>query len=154
MGYGIVITSLYQRGSLYSKYLDLFIKLTLILNFTINVFRKVAKYIEDLPDEDKFYDVTHTGLAKLPSERLDDVLAIITDQQEQKEVLASLLLLDELPGQEAWTKALNVDRINDDWNLLMESVGHTLWHQTQESTDCRWLKVLWLDDGWKNANCF
>lgn len=114
----------------------------------LNVFRKVAKYIEDLPDDDKFDDVTHTGLSKLPSERLDDVLAIITDQQEQKEVLASLLLLDELPGQEAWAKALNVDRISDDWNPLMESVWHTLGHQTQESTDCRWLKVLcWMMAG-------
>ena len=78
----------------------------------LNVFRKVAKYIEDLPDDDKFDDVTHTGLSKLPSERLDDVLAIITDQKEQKEVLTSLLLLDELPGQEVWAKALNVDRIS------------------------------------------
>ena len=110
--------------------------------YALNVFRQVAKYIEDLPDDDKFDDVTHTGLSKLPSERLDDMLAIITAQQEQKEVLASLLLLDELPGQEVWAKALNVDSINDDWNLLMESVWHTLWHQTQESTDCRWLKVL------------
>ena len=110
--------------------------------YVLNVFRQVAKYIEDLPEDDKFDDVTHTGLSKLPSEHLDDVLAIITDQQEQKEVLAPLLLLDELPGQEVWAKALNVDRTSDDWNLLMESVWHTLWHQTQESTDCRWLKVL------------
>ena len=108
----------------------------------LNVFRRVAKYIEDLPDDDKFDDVTHTGLSKLPSERLEDVLAIITDQQEQSEVLASLLLLDELPGREAWAKALNVDRISDNWDPLIESVGHTLWHQTQESTDCRWLTVL------------
>ena len=36
----------------------------------LNVFRRVAKYIEDLPEDDKFDDVTHTGLSKLPSERL------------------------------------------------------------------------------------
>ena len=108
----------------------------------LNVFRRVAKYIEDLPEDDKFDDVTHTGLSKLPSKRLDDVLAIITNQQEQREVLVSLLFLDELPGREAWAKALNIDRISNDWNLLMESVWHTLWHQTQESTDCRWLTVL------------
>ena len=110
----------------------------------LNVFRKVAKYIEDLPNDKKFDDVTHTGLSKLPSELLDDVLAIITERQEQKEVLAYLLLFDELPGREAWAKALNIDKISDDWDPLIESVWHTLWHQTQESTDCRWLTVLCL----------
>ena len=54
-------------------------------------------------------------LSKLPSERLDDVLAIITEQQEQKEVLVPLLLFDELPAREAWAKALNIDRVSDDW---------------------------------------
>ena len=108
----------------------------------LNVFRRVAKYIEDLPEDDKFDDVTHTALSKLPSERLDDVLAIITHQQEQSEVLASLLLLDELPGREAWEKALNIESFSEDWTPLMESVGQTLWHQEQASTDCRWLTVL------------
>ena len=114
----------------------------------LNVFRKVAKYIEDLPSDKKFDDVTHTGFSKLPPEVLDDVLTLITAQQGQKEVLVYLLLLDELPGREAWAKALNIGRINDDWSPLMESVGHTLWHQTQESTDCRWLTVLcWMMAG-------
>ena len=114
----------------------------------LNVFRKVAKYIEDLPNDSKFDDVTHTGLSKLPSKLLDDVLAIITARQEQKEALIYLLLLDELPGREAWVKALNIDKISDDWNFLMVSVGHTLWHQTRESTDCRWLAVLcWMMAG-------
>ena len=110
----------------------------------LNVFRKVAKYIEDLPNDKKFDDVTHTGLSKLPSELLDDVLGIITERQEQKEVLAYLLLFDELPGREVWAKALNIDTIKNDWSPLMESVWHTLGHQTQESTDCRWLTVLCL----------
>ena len=108
----------------------------------LNVFRKVGKHIEDLPIDNKFDDVTHTGLSKLPSERLDDVLAIITEQKEQKEVLIPLLLFEELPAREAWAKALNIGRINDDWNPLMKSVWQTLWHQTQEATDCRWLTVL------------
>ena len=108
----------------------------------LNVFRRVAKYIEDLPEDDKFDDVTHTGLSKLPYERLDDVLAIITHQQEQREVLVSLLLLDELPGREAWEQALNIESVSEDWTPLMKSVWHTLWHQEQESTDCRWLTVL------------
>lgn len=110
--------------------------------YALNVFRQIVKYIQDLPKNDRFHDVTHTGLSKLPPERLNDVLSIIIGGQDQREVLAPLLLLDELPGREIWAKALGVNNICEDWEPLMISVAETLWHQTQESTDCRWLKVF------------
>ena len=36
----------------------------------LNVFRLVIKYIDTLPEDKQFGDITHTGLSKLPSERL------------------------------------------------------------------------------------
>ena len=108
----------------------------------LSVFRLVAKYIKELPKNDRFYDVTHTGLSKLPPDRLDDVLSIIIGGQEQRKALVPLLLLDELPCREIWAKALVVNRVYENWEPLMISVAKTLWHQTQESTDCRWLKVF------------
>lgn len=111
-------------------------------DLALNVFRQVAKYIKDLPKNDRFYDITHTGLSKLPSNRLDDVLSIITGGPEQQEALVPLLLLDTLPCREVWAKALGVNSTCEDWEPLMISVAKTLWHQTQESTDCRWLKVF------------
>ena len=108
----------------------------------LNVFRQVVKYIDSLPEDEKFGDVTHTGLSKLPSERLDEVLSIILAREEQKQVLTPLLLLDELPSREAWVKVLGVDRAEDDWEPLMIAVARTLDHQSQESTDCRWLRVI------------
>ena len=111
-------------------------------DYALNVFRKVAKYIEELPEEDRFYDITHTGLSKLSHEHLDEVLSIIAAQREQKEALIPILLFDELPAQEEWEKALGIDEINIDWEPLMYAVSVTLWHQSEESTDCRWVKVL------------
>ena len=108
----------------------------------LNTFRWVAKYIKELPKNDRFNDVTHTGLSKLPPDRLDDVLSIIIRGQEQREALVPLLLFDELPCREIWAKALGVDRSCESWEPLMISVAKTLWHQTQESTDCRWLTVF------------
>ena len=108
----------------------------------LNVFRLIVKYIDGLPKDEKFGDVTHTGLSKLPSEQLDDVLSIITLRQEQKQALAPLLLLDELPAKEAWTKVLDIDGTNIEWEPFMIAVAHTLGHQSQESTDCRWLRVF------------
>ena len=106
------------------------------------VFRQIAQYIVNLPEDERFGDVTHTGLSKLPSERLNEVLSIILARDEQKQVLTSLLLLDDLPSREAWVKLLGIDRVVDDWRPLMIAVGHTLWHQSQESTDCRWLRLM------------
>ena len=108
----------------------------------LNVFRQVAKYIKDLPKDDRFCDVTHTGFSKLHPGCLDGVLSIITGGQEQREALVPLLLLDELPCREMWTKALGTNKVYEDWEPLMISVARTLWHQTQESTDCRWLTVF------------
>ena len=108
----------------------------------LSLFQQVAKYIDNLPEDEKFWDVTHTGLSKLPSECLDEVLSIITASGEQQEILASLLLLDTLPNRKEWESTLSIDSVDDDWELLMSAVAHTLWHQSQESTDCRWLRIV------------
>ena len=106
------------------------------------LFRQIAKYIANLPEEVRFGDVTHIGLSKLPSERLHEVLSIILAGEEQKQVLTSLLLLDNLPSRETWIELLGMDRVADDWRPLMIAVGNTLWHQSQASTDCRWLRSM------------
>ena len=36
----------------------------------LNVFQSVVKYIDSLPKGEKFGDITHTGLSKLPSETI------------------------------------------------------------------------------------
>ena len=111
-------------------------------NYVLNVFRNVSKYFKELPENDNFQDVTHTGLSKLSPEHLDEVLSIITAKKEQKEALTPLMLFGELPAQEAWKKALDFDEIHIDWEPLMKTVSVTFWHKSQEATDCRWLRVL------------
>ena len=111
-------------------------------NQALNVFRLIIKYIGALPKDEKFGDITHTGLAKLPSKQLDDVLSIITFRQEHKQALTYLLALDELPAKEAWAKVLETEKTHSDWEPLMIAVAHTLDHQSQESTDCRWLRLM------------
>ena len=108
----------------------------------LNTFRLIVKYIDALSTVEKFGDITHTGLSKLPPKHLDDVLSMITSCQDHKQALAPLLLLDELPAKEAWAKVLEVDETYIDWEPLMIAVAHTLDHQSQESTDCRWLRLM------------
>ena len=96
----------------------------------LKVFLQVVEYINRLPEDEKFSDVTHTGLSKLPSKHVDEVLSIILAREEQKQVLTPLLLLDNLPGRETWAKVLGVHRIVDDWKPLMIAVARTLDHQS------------------------
>ena len=64
-----------------------------------------------------------------------------------RQVLSGLMVLDDFPGKERWGHYLGKDAPEVGWNLLMHAVARTLDHQSQESTDCRWLRVLCLMAG-------
>jgi hypothetical protein len=119
----------------------------------LDLFRHVADYgrkFRDEADESKngskpkyLSQITHTGIAELDEESRSDILAIIADYPSAKEVLRPLLLLNDLPAREDWHMALgSVDPHPNDWDVLMMAVARTLDHQSQEATDCRWLRVL------------
>ena len=54
--------------------------------------------------------------------------------------LACLLFFDALPAREDWQR--NLSSYEPDIGTLMAAVGKTLWHQSQESTDCRWVRLM------------
>lgn len=107
----------------------------------LSVFREVANYIGKLEDE-KTGDVTHTGLSRMNPERLNELLNIIVGREGQRRVLIPLMLFRELPARGYWGRALGTQTTPSGAELLMKAVGKTLYHQSQEATDCRWLKVL------------
>lgn len=102
-------------------------------------FRSVINYIEKNA-RDACGKITHTGLSQLDSNNQRDIISIITAVRENKEVLHSLLLFDSLPAREQWEIFLPQDK-NIDISPLLYGVAKTLDHQSQQSTDCRW---LWL----------
>jgi hypothetical protein len=53
------------------------------------------------------------------------------------------LLLADLPAYDDWKSALNVDPVpEEDWDRMARAVGKVMFHQTQEATDCRWVKLV------------
>jgi hypothetical protein len=108
----------------------------------ISVFRQIVDYISKLSDRSSLADVTHSGLANTPKEYLEGFLKILVARDEQKRVLSSLLLLENLPAREKWLKALTIEDDQPDISLLMNAVAKTLDHQSQEATDCRWMRIL------------
>ncbi len=108
----------------------------------LNIFRRVADKVHELQADSGDGDITHTGLAILAPEHCAKILEVIATDDPQRMALAPLLLFDELPARDAWGKAIGRAPAAEDWGALMFAVAKTLYHQSQESTDCRWAKVL------------
>lgn len=87
-------------------------------------------------------DVTHSGMAGWPPEARGAVLRLFVSNEQSRDALRPLLLLRALPAQRDWAEALGLAPKPTDWDALKVAVGRTLDHQSQESTDCRWVRVL------------
>lgn len=108
----------------------------------LDIFRQVGKFIEIQSKKYECWDITHTGLSKMPEKVLYDILGIITKDSESKEVLRSLLMLNDLPAKEHWKKLLHNEDKTISNEPMMKAVAECLDHQSQASTDCRWLRIL------------
>lgn len=109
----------------------------------LSKFREIADYLSQFRDTDSApFDITHTGLAKLAPEVTEEIINILVSTDDCKQILSSLLLLEDLPAEDSWKLALGKLPKNTSWQPLMRAVAYTLDHQSQESTDCRWACVI------------
>lgn len=106
----------------------------------LSFFRYVAKYVEK---NNACSDVTITGISELEeTTKKSFINHICSFSKEVKEILSGLLLFPELPSIENWKECLDSPNSKEDWSKLADSVAKTFWHQSQEATDCRWVKIL------------
>ena len=135
-----------QPTSWIDDFLPEFIWTSLLLSHlrrpdALAVLRKIVKYVAEFQGDDRPYDITHTGLSNLRSPVLDEILDILVEVDEHRRVLRPLLLLD-IPSRREWAGKIKDSPSSADWEALMLAVASTLNHQSQESTDCRWVRVL------------
>ena len=105
-------------------------------------FRKIAAFVYSQPGGKTIHDVSHSGLASLDPELLGRFLAVVTRGERYASALTPLLLLNELPAHQYWAVALQHANETKGWDAMMDAVATVFEHQSQEATDCRWLKVL------------
>ncbi len=109
-------------------------------NKAIDFFRYVGKYVESNHD---CYDITMTGISKIEeSKRKEFISHIIKYSDEIKNILRAMLIFAELPSITIWKELLPEPVLNEDLPKLGDGVAKTFWHQSQEATDCRWVKIL------------
>lgn len=86
--------------------------------------------------------VDHTTLAEVSDEQFKDFLKIPLRHPLGYAALRPLLLIESLPGRDRWIRELNVERENGDWETLAMAVAGVLDHQSEQSTDIRWFKLI------------
>lgn len=109
-------------------------------NKALDFFRYIGKYVST---KQEFFDVTLTGIGKLPSEKTKSFLKYMLDwSKEIPVILRPLRIYPEIPASDVWNKLLEKPVPEEDWKKVSEGVVKTYNHQSQEATDCRWVKVL------------
>ena len=107
----------------------------------LDFFRHCLKYIEGKED---LFDVTFSGISKFPAEhRIGFIKHLLSySKQDIKIFLRPILFFSELPSFEDWNFLIGqeLDPAKD-WPTLGTAIRDCLWHQSQEATDCRWVKL-------------
>ena len=106
----------------------------------LDCFRNILSFIAEHDRKEELSDLTLTGISKLEPDFRDELITFITGLPSTRDALASLKFFNALPAKDDWEKHLQT--VVPDLRILMGAVGDTLWHQSQEATDCRWLRLV------------
>lgn len=109
-------------------------------DYAIEEFRRILSFIGEHDEKDQFSDISLTGISKLPEALREQFIGFILENKTTASALVVLLLFDNLPARETWVNLL--PNQEPDISILMNAVGFNLPHQSQEATDCRWLKLM------------
>lgn len=85
-------------------------------------------------------DVTISAVSALDAES-QELFFKVLDRQECRDALAPLALFPTLPERELWVGSMQSEKPEKLWERLARSIVKFMNHQSQESTDCRWLRV-------------
>jgi hypothetical protein len=105
------------------------------------LFRQVVDAATSLPNETR-KEILHSGIAELDDATFDRMFAPLVNDGDAREILSALLLFDSLPDRTHWARHLGAPDPALHVPVVAGAVAATTEHQSQEATDCRWLKVL------------
>ncbi len=110
----------------------------------LHLFRMVARNIrEKLPNYEKL-GVSHADFSKLSDNEFDIVFEQVLTDQEASKVLECLLFVECLPDLSHWKRRLVSPPSDGDAKALASGILNCFDHQSQNATDVRWLKVIFL----------
>ena len=105
--------------------------------------RDFLRFVWENPDRESLHDCTLTGFANLEDSLRSAVIAYLCRSDLAKQALAPLLLFETLPARRTWQEKLQVETPDSSAPMVLaEALRPILFHQSQEATDCRWVRVM------------
>lgn len=108
----------------------------------ISEFNRIISFVSHHPQKEKMSDLSITGISNLDDNLRNDFLVFLVSNPSTASALSVLSIFKELPARESWLKFLPLSDVEPNLDILMLAVGMCFPHQSQEATDCRWLKVM------------
>ncbi|EGQ8158376.1 hypothetical protein GUA36_20280 [Vibrio parahaemolyticus] len=109
-------------------------------DYAINEFRRVIEFVGNHKEKEIFSDLSMSNLAQIEEELREEFISFLVENPLVGQALTVLKLFEKLPARESWLKYL--PQTEPDVELLMAAIGMCLPHQSQEATDCRWLRLM------------
>ncbi|AVF03757.1 MULTISPECIES: DUF5677 domain-containing protein [Devosia] len=108
----------------------------------LKMFHTVLQALRDRVPARKELLLVHVYLATMTDDEFDTIFAEVLAHPDAKHALSSLRLIDSLPDRHHWDRVVDQPDDNSHWSVLAQAVARTFDHQSEASTDIRWLKVM------------
>ena len=108
--------------------------------FAINEFRKILSFIKSHPNKEEINDISLSGISRLNPSLQEELISAIISEPKVASALTVLKLFPDFPAKNIWIKLLPNTPPNIE--IMMHAIGRCLYHQSQEATDCRWLRIM------------
>lgn len=109
----------------------------------LSLFRRIVVKAKEEDPQYKDTFISHSALAAISDEKFDALMAPLFGDEQANNLLRSLIYMDCLPDRHHWLRHLKEPESQSHYEYLMKGVASCLDHQSQESTDIRWLKVMY-----------
>lgn len=111
---------------------------------TLEIFRNIilVASVSEPHFEETF--ISHSALSILNNEQFDKLMSPLLKDADARELLSALLLIESLPDLSHWKRHLVPQKPERDLITLQKAVFVCSDHQSQETTDIRWLKLMYV----------
>lgn len=110
----------------------------------LDLFRRIVVHAREADPKYKETFISHSALSALTDDQFDAVMSPVLSDVTAKNLLRTLLYLESLPDRHHWSRHLEEPESQSHSEFLMKGVSSCLDHQSQESTDIRWLKLMYF----------
>ena len=114
-------------------------------NEYLNLFRKIAIRARTHWKDNKDSSLCHNFLSTVNQDIFDDIFSPLTGMPLSLKVASSLRLIESLPDHTLWANfSPEIEDKEEGWNILARGIVECMDHQSQQATDVRWLKVMFM----------